>query len=89
MGVHLRWKIFYMIGIDSSKYRYGFASGNVYRSEEGSGLEVRNLKSGCWERSRNPSLITCFMFGKGVLLGGSEEADKIFRAVQASLKKTS
>ena len=78
-----------MIGLDGSKYLYGFAFGNVYRFEQGSGLEVRNLKSDCWEPSRNPSLITNFRFGKGVLSGGSEEADRIFRAVQARLKETS
>ncbi len=75
-----------MSGIDSSHYRYGFASGNIYRFK-GFELEVRNLKSGLWESSSNP-LLTRFIFGRGVLPGGSEEADRIFKVLQVSLNKT-
>lgn len=87
MGTYLGWGIEYMTELDGSKYRYGFASGNVYRFENGSGLEVRNLQSGLWEPSASPLLIK-FIFGKGVLSGGSVEADKIFSAMQELLKKT-
>lgn len=78
-----------LTGLDGCQYRYGFASGNVYRFKEYSELEVRDLQSGCWKPSESRSLLTNFIFGKGVLPGGSEEADKIFKTLQASLKKTS